>query len=253
MTDKQAVPSFVDEAEVIHPGVEEEYRSLRALVRIIASKPEANEFRRTVLLQAGVAWQHYQAILLLLGGRFGIQALIVCRALFEVIVGTLCLLRNPNLLTEFTDYGKFLFYEECLRIGLSGKDVARIAPECEAIKSRIKKRRRWEQRTWHGSSVKKMATAVGLGDTYDLLYPDASSASHGDALKTLSYGSRGWTQSLRHFLSDKEADAVRYNSFWLTGFLLHEINKQFDLGHDRESQTLFLLMNARAKAAAMPN
>jgi hypothetical protein len=94
---------------------------------------------------------------------------------------------------------------------------------------------------------------VGFGETYDLLYPDASGATHADATTTLTHGSRGWKQSLESFRSEKEADIVRYNSFFLTGYLLHHVNKNLDMGHDKEANKLLILINERAKAAAMPN
>ncbi len=95
--------------------------------------------------------------------------------------------------------------------------------------------------------------AVGFGETYNLLYPDASGATHADATKTLSHGSQGWKYSLRSFRSEKEADLVRYNSFFLTGYVLHHVNEKRDREHHKEANALLLLMNERAKATAMSN
>jgi hypothetical protein len=46
---------------------------------------------------------------------------------------------------------------------------------------------------------------------------------------------------------------VRYQSFWLSGYLMFQINKALDLGCDAEAKSVWRLMNQRAKAAAMPN
>ncbi len=250
MTDTITLPDFVEAAETKHPGTVAEYSALRALARPLFAQRYPDDFRHTVMLQSGIAWQHYNAILLLLAHSFGIQSLVLSRTLFEVVVGTLYLIKNPSSLADFIDHGKLLFYEQCLASGLSENELAKISRECEAIKARQKGKRR---SPWHGNSVKKVASAVGFGDTYDRLYVDASGATHADATKTLSHGSQGWRQSLRSFQSKKEADIVRYNSFFLTGYVLQQVNKSLDTGHDKEGNALVLLMNERAKAAAMPN
>src|ERR1700733_9587171 len=249
MTDTVPLPDFVEEAGTKHPGVVAEYSALKALVRPLSAHRESDDLRHAVLLQSGVAWQHYNAILLLLAHGFGIQGLVLCRTLFEVVVGTFYLIKNPSLLADFTDHGKFLLYEQCLVGGLSAQELTKIVPDFEAIKARQGKRKT----PWHQSSIKRIAIAVGLGETYNLLFPDASGGTHADATKTLSHGSRGWTRSLESFRSEQEADIVRYNSFWLIGYVLYEVNKSLDMGHDKEANALYMLMCERAKAAAMPN
>jgi hypothetical protein len=250
MTDTMTLPDFVEAAETKHPGVAAEYSALKALARPLFAHNESDDFKHAVMLQSGIAWQHYNAILLLLAHGFGVQGLVLCRTLFEVVVGTLHLIKNPNLLADFTDHAKLQFYEQCLASGLPAHELAKIAPECEAIKARQKGKRR---SSWHGGTIKRVAIAVGFGETYDLLYPDASGATHADATKTLSHGSQGWKYSLRSFRSEKEADLVRYNSFFLTGYVLHHVNQKLDTRHPKEANALWLLMNERAKAAAMPN
>jgi hypothetical protein len=247
---KFSLPEFVDEAEVKHPGIAEEYSALRSLTGVLFPRRESDDFKHTLLLQSAIVWQHYNAILLLLSRGFGVQSLVLCRTLFELVVGALYLLKNPASLADFTDYGKLVFYEHCLAIKLPSHELVKIAPECEAIRSRLRAKRRT---AWHGSTLKKVALGIGLGETYDLFYGDASSAAHADATKTLSYGSRGWKQSLRAFQDEKQADLVRYQSFWLTGYLLVRVTEGLDLGCNAEAKSLWQLMNKRAKDAAMPN
>jgi len=249
MANTSPLPDFVDDAEIEHPGVAEEYSALRSVTRCLFARHESDDFRHTVLLQSGIVWQHYNAIVLLLSHRFGKQGLVVCRALFEIVAGTLYLLQNPSLLPNFDDHGKLLFYERGLAVGLPTHELAKIAPECEAIRLRLKAK---PSKSWHGG-IKGIADAVGLGDTYNLLYKDASSAAHADATMILSHGSRGWNRSLRRYRSPKEAQLVRYTSFWLTGYAMQQAAKGLDLGCDKQISALCLLMNRRAKDAAMPN
>ena len=74
-----------------------------------------------------------------------------------------------------------------------------------------------------------------------------------DEAKTLSHGSRGWKQTLESFRSEREADMVRYNSFFLTGYVLHDVNKSLDTGHNKEANALLTLIYERVRAAAKPN
>jgi hypothetical protein len=170
LMDTMTLPDFIESIETKHPGVEVEYSALKALVRHLLAHRESDDFKHAVMLQSGIAWQHYNAILVLLAHGFGIQGLVLCRTLFEVVVGTLHLIKNPNLLADFTDHAKLQFYEQCLASGFLTHELAKIAPECEAIKARQKGKRR---SSWHGSTIRRVAIAVGFGETYDLLYPDA--------------------------------------------------------------------------------
>jgi len=72
---------------------------------------ESDAFRHTLLSQCGIAWHHYNAVVLLLAHKFVVPSLDLSRTLFEVVVGTLHLLENPNLLPDFLDHGKLVFYE----------------------------------------------------------------------------------------------------------------------------------------------
>jgi hypothetical protein len=250
MANKSPLPDFVDDAEIEHPGIALQYSALQSVTRCLFARDESDDFRYAVLLQSGIVWQHYNAIVLLLSHRFGMQGLVVCRALFEIVAGTLYLLQNPSLLADFTDHGKLLFYERGLGVGLRARELAKISPECEAITLRLKARPR---KPWHGGTIKGISETVGLGDTYNLLYKDASSATHADATMILSQGSRGWNRSLRRYRSVKEAHLVRCTPFWPTGYVMQQAAEALDLGCDEQISALSLLMNRRAKDAAMPN
>jgi hypothetical protein len=167
------VPHFVRTADSLFTGVVREYSALKRLSSVVLAGHEAHGLERTMLLQSGIAWQHYHAILLLLSASLGMQSLVVCRTLFELVVVTLYLLKTPTLLDDFIDHGKLTLYKQATAAGLSGNQLAPIRQECEQIQERFKKRKLSDK--WHGSSIKKMATAVRLDVHYDLFYFDASS------------------------------------------------------------------------------
>jgi hypothetical protein len=244
-------PDFVKEADSIFPGIAVEYSALNRLSLCLFPEYKADGLERTALLQCEIAWQHYHAILLLLASGFGVQSLVLCRALFELVVGTLYLLKNPYLLPDFLDYGKLIFYRQALAAGLSENKLGPIKLECERIRDRFKKGRGIEP--WHHSTIKKMAEAVCLGVFYENVYPEASAAAHSDATKTLSHGPRGWNHDLRQFVGQQEPDYVRYVAFQLIGHLFFRANKVLGMGHDEEANAMYLLVLQRAKSAAMPN
>lgn len=73
-----------------------------------------------------------------------------------------------------------------------------------------------------------------------------------DATETLRHGSRGWKQTLESFRSDKEADLVRHHSFFLIEYILHEVNKRLEMGHDKEANAIVVLMNERTNDPKLP-
>lgn len=243
------IPDFVQEADEKHPGLAEEYTVLARLVTPLLAERQSDTFRHTLLLQCGIAWQHYNATILLLANRFGVQALALGRTLFELVLGALYLLKNPSLLPDFLDCGKLAFYDSAVEVNV---DVGPIRSECEEIRARLAKRK-GRKDSWHGKKMEELAGLVGLGQGYRAFYKDASGAVHADASKTLSWGSRGWSQSLRVFADKKQSAVVRYGSFMGTGSLFLAVNEDLHLGHKEETKALFLLMQERYNRLSRPN
>jgi hypothetical protein len=243
-----SIPDFVRDADERHPGLAEEYSVLKRLVRPLFVEQQSESFRHTVLLQCGIAWHHYNAAVLLLAHQFVVPSVVLSRTLFELVVCTLHLLKNPNVLPDFLDHGKLVFYESAIAAGLTDADLAPIKQECEKIKPRFP-----TGKPWHRKKIKDLAESVGLGQAYKVFYQHASGATHADATKTLSFGPRGWVQSLRVFVDKKQAAAVCYQSFIAVGTLLLHVNKALDMGHDEEAKTLSLLIQERTNTLARPN
>jgi hypothetical protein len=249
MSESVSIPEFVRAAEETHPGIVEEYSALTGLAHRLLATRQSESFRHTVLLQCAIGWHHYHAVILLVAHRFVVQGWVLSRTLFELVVSTLYLLKNPDMLPEFVDYGKLVFYESALVAGLSEAELAPIRPECEKIKTRFGKRRR----NWHGKTINELAEIVGLGGMHRVFYKSASAAAHGDGMQTLSFGSRGWRQSLRSVSNEKRAASVRYESFMVIGTLLLHVNEVLDVGLIDEAKALFLLMEQRTKSLVRPN
>jgi hypothetical protein len=251
MTKTLSIPDFVQDADERHPGLAEEYSALMRFVSSLLAEPRSDSFsfRHTVLLQCWVAWQHYNAVALLLANGFGVQSLVLGRTLFELVLGGLYLLKNSSVLPEFLDHGKLVFYETAMAAGLTDVDLAPIKQECEKIKARLPK-----NKPWHRKKMQDLAESVGLGPAHKVFYQDASSAVHSDATKTLSYRRRrGWVQSLRAFADGKGAALVRYGSFMGMGTLLLHVNEALDMGRDEEAHAVSLLMQTRTETLAKPH
>ncbi|SRR5208337_1652305 len=254
MTKTLSIPDFVQDADERHPGLAEEYCALARLAGLILTESRSDSFgfTHTVLLQCGVAWQHYNAVVLLLANGFGVQSLVLGRTLFELVLGGLYLLKNPSVLPDFLDHGKLVFYETALAAGLTEVDLAPIKQECEKIRARLPK-----NKPWHRKRMQDLAESVGLGPAHKVFYQDASGASHADATKTLSYSRRrGWVQSLRAFGDGKQASPVCYASFMAVANLFLQVNEALDMGHDDEAKAVLLLTEGRyerMKTLARPN
>ena len=245
-------PDFVEVADELFPGIADEYAVLDRLSLFLLASRKSAGLERTVLLQCGIAWQHYHAVLLLIANKYGIQSLIVCRTLFESVVCTLYLMENPGLLPDFLDFGKLTLYQQALDANLPARQLSAVQKECEAIRARFQKAR-GRGKTWHGSTIKEMAKAVRLDVFYKRLYTYASAAAHSDATKTIRHRPRGWVHNLSQFSDEHESDFVRYVSFQLISHLFFKASKALDIGHDLEANAVRLLQLSRAKSAAMPN
>lgn len=232
MTDPVPVPEFVERADIALPGLGQEYRALAALALPLIADEQGAGLRQTVLLRCGVAWHYYTRIVLLLAHRSPAEGFVVCRALFEAAIGTLYLLKNPDLLSDFVDHAKLVMYERALAAGIESDVLKPISEECAKISARFSKAKR---KPWHRSKLKKMAEVVGLVEFYEIFYPAASGIAHTDAVMLLSHSSMGWKQSLGSLRNERHADQVRYYSLFLTGYLLCETNRDLDLGHSSEA------------------
>jgi hypothetical protein len=257
MTKTLSIPDFVQDADERHSGLAEEYSVLTRLVNPVLAEPRSarfDNFRHTVLLQCAIGWHHYNAVVLLLANRFVIPSLVLSRTLFELVVGTLYLIKNPNLLPDFLDHGKLVFYESALAANVTEARLAPIKEECEKIRPRFLQGKKKLQ--WHKSGIGVLAGSVGLMQAYKVFYQDASGATHADATKTLRYLSRGWVQSLRAFDDGKQASPVCYASFMAVANLFLQVNKALDMGHDDEAKAVLLLTEERyerMKTLARPN
>jgi hypothetical protein len=245
-------PDYVYEVEAQFPGTAEEYSALKWLSRHLLANRRRGDLEHTVLLQCGIAWQHYHAILLLLANGFGVQSLILSRTLFELVVNTLYLLGNPALLPDFLDYSKINLYRQAVAAGIASEKLASIATECEQIRTRFEDRK-GNLSPWHHSTIKKMAMVVRLDVYYDKFYTDACGAGHADSTKLLTPGTRGWRNDLRRFVDEIERDFVHYSSFQLIGWLYFEVTRKLELGHETEAKAVMLLVMERAKAALAAN
>lgn len=251
MKEEIELPDFVQNAEGDLPGLCEEYLALAQLARPMLAARRPGELNDTILCLCGIAWQHYNAVITLLTSGFGVQGLILCRGIFELVVKALYLLKKPELHGAFIDYGKLLFYDHGLKVGLT-RELQPVSAECERIKARFfQGGGRFNQ--WYGrKSIKELAKDVGFEPTYHTFYTEISGAVHADASMILVPDSSGrWRKTLKRFRWERERALAQSFAFFVTGHLFEQANKKLDLGHG--SGNLAALLFQRAKAAARPN
>lgn len=132
--------------------------------------------QEAVVNQCVVAWDIYVAVVVLVSNGFPVPAMVLCRNLFEVTIGTLYLTDNPPKLSDFLDHGKLLPLEL----------MANSPHASPAIKSQYRKlKARFGMFGWYGMKISALAEIVGFGELYNTFYKEACSIAHAGSFVSL--------------------------------------------------------------------
>jgi len=122
----------------------------------------------------------------------------LCRGILErtAAIDFLANSTDPQVLTDYIDYGKIIAYELMRDLDGPAQELARMKPEYDNLKARFGKRK------WHAMTIQKPVersfdTALGAGETslYETFYKEASSFAHGDSYAVLRHRpATGWMQ-----------------------------------------------------------
>jgi hypothetical protein len=148
-----------------------------------------NDHVNVCVNQCRVAWEMFNSVHCVIAYDYGLAGAVLCRNLFELILGTIFLIENPGKLQDFLDYGKVVAYEVVEAMpGMDPKHVQ--AFKTKADYDNLKKR--FGREKWHGQTVKKLADTFGMKMLYDSFYKETSAITHGDAYITLGYKKGVW-------------------------------------------------------------
>jgi hypothetical protein len=142
----------------------------------------------------------------------------LCRNLFELVLGTVFLIDNPDKLQDFVDYGKIIAYELAEEMGADQKylEAFRQKASYDMLKKRL------GHNKWHGQSVKGLAEQIGMRKLYHSFYKESSSIAHGDSYVTLGYKGGDWRFSKDVRSWSKYREAALDFSFTSVAILYHK-------------------------------
>jgi hypothetical protein len=112
----------------------------------------------------------------------------MCRNLFELVAGTIFLIEHPEKTYDFVDYGKKIAYELVKDMKANDEYLKAFDSVADYESLRV----RFGKQGWHGTNIKGVVEAVGMGDLYKTFYKEASSIAHGDSFVTLRYKNATW-------------------------------------------------------------
>jgi len=149
------------------------------------------ELKKAVQAQVAVASEHFGGMLAASANGFGLPAEAAARNLFDVVVGTLYLMKYPCLLVDFTEFGQLTVYRLMEDISPESPEYqqaqARDLAKCDAEVKRLKAKF-GRGRSWHGKQIRQIAEAIGMEQLYKIVYKPASGIIHGSSYPILSMG-----------------------------------------------------------------
>jgi hypothetical protein len=183
-----------------------------------------------VINQCRVGWEVFSSIQCLVGYDYNLNAMILCRNLFELVIGTIFLIDNPSKLDDFINYGKVVSYEIVEQVGADEKYLE--AFKQKADYDRLK--RHFGQSKWHGKTIKGLAESAGMKQLYQSFYKEASSIAHVDSFVTLGYkrGKWGFSKDVRAW--SNYGDTALVFSFMTMAILYHKTVHSLELPFVRD-------------------
>ncbi len=226
------------------PGFWDDLQPLIKATEQILATPADTQLRKAVQAQVEVAAEHFGGILAASANGFGLPAEAAARNLFDVVVGTLYLMKHPDLLDDFIEFGKLTFYRLMKHISPESpeyqqeqaRDLASHDTEIKCLDAKFAKKKN----SWHGRRISQIANDVGkdneMEQLYKIFYKPASAITHGSSYPILSRnGNQGWEIGFQRHKWDryvKESPVLGYSmlcQLYLEVFPLFQIADTTDL------------------------
>ena len=185
------LPIFLKQLEEKFPGFLVDLEPLRQVFEQVLAQPVDTDLKKAIRAQVEVAAEHFGAILANCANGFGLPAEAAARNLFDLVVGTMYLMKNPHLLTDFIEFGQLTVYrlmknlepEDPDHQKAKARDLATYGTEIQRLEDKFDK-----QNFWHGRQIRQVAKAVSddMEHLYLTYYKTTSGISHGSAYPILS-------------------------------------------------------------------
>jgi hypothetical protein len=184
-------PIFLTQLEQKYPGTLTDLRPAMEVFEQVISAPADTDLKKVVQAQVAIAAEHFGGILSNAANGFCLPAEASARNLYDLVIGTLYLMKNPHLLQDFLEFGQLTVYKLMQNLrpeqpqyqAAQARDLARHDSEIKRLEAKFGKRK-----FWHGRQVVQIAEAIGSGldQLYRTQYKTASAIGHGGAYPLLS-------------------------------------------------------------------
>jgi Family of unknown function (DUF5677) len=215
------LPIFLKQLEEKFPGTLADLRPAFHVFDQVIEAPADTDLKKAVQAQVAVASEHFGGILANAANGLCLPAEVAARNLYDLVIGTSYLMKNPHLLLDFIEFGQLTVYklmqnlrpEEPKYQQAQARDLARYDTEIKRLEAKFGKRN-----FWHGRQVIQIAEAVGseLDRLYKTQYKTASAISHGSSYPILSRNDK-----LEWVIGFKKEFWLRYErESWMFGYLM---------------------------------
>jgi Family of unknown function (DUF5677) len=162
---------------------------MRATEQILAAPAGGTELTKAVQAQVAVAAEHFGGMLAASANGFGLPAEAAARNLFDLVVGTLYLMKNPHLIDDFIEFGQLTVYRLMKNLSpessqyqqARARDLAKYDAEIRRLETKFDKKN-----FWHGRQILQIAQATDMESLYKTMYKTASGITHGSSYPILS-------------------------------------------------------------------
>jgi hypothetical protein len=185
----QQLPEYLHHLQKAHPQL------MQLALPVVLMRTRVNSIQNgdddhtnLCVNQCRVAWELWNSICCLAGYDYGLGAMGMCRNLFELVAGTIFLIEHPEKTYDFVDYGKKVAYELVKEMGADDKYTKAFASVADYESLIV----RFGKHGWHGTNIRGVVEAIGMGELYKTFYKEASSIAHGDSFVTLRYKNATW-------------------------------------------------------------
>jgi hypothetical protein len=185
----EKLPEYLAHLQEVHPQLMQLSLPVVSMGTRVNSLPNREDDHTNVCVnQCRVAWEIWNSVCCLAGYDYGLGSMGMRRNLFELVAGTLFLIRHPEKTDDFVDFGKKIAYELVRDMGANSEylNAFESAANYRTLASKF------GTQSWHGMKIRGLVDAVGMGDLYKTFYKEASSIAHGDSFMTLRYKNRTW-------------------------------------------------------------
>ncbi|MCU1254578.1 MAG: hypothetical protein JWM83_877 [Candidatus Angelobacter sp.] len=215
------LPIFLKQLEEKFPGTLADLQPVLHVFDQVIDAPSDTDLKKAVQAQVAVAAEHFGGILANAANGFCLPAEAAARNLFDLVIGTLYLMKNPHLLVDFVEFGQLTVYklmqnlrpEEPKYQQAQARDLARYDAEIKRLEIKFGKRN-----FWHGRQIIQIAEAIGsqLERLYKTQYKTASAICHGSSYPILSRN-----EKLEWVIGFTKDNWVRYErESWRFGYLM---------------------------------